>query len=134
MELVMNGVMLPAFFRSMTLLACCKGCRLCSLRIGDHQAPSRVHVSAASSWHLPLSPACLVTSQPPTIDISLHPPLLSPSPILPFLANHPSLRAGQTARVQGPSANTPRVHRLDLGQPMSLSAHAPYPGWRARWI
>src|SRR6267142_6318173 len=133
MELVMNGVMLPAFFRSMTLLACCKGCRLCSLRIGDHQAPSRAHVSAASSWHLPLSPACLVTSQPPAIDISLCLPLLSPSPILPFLANHPSIRAGQTACIRGPSADTPRVRCLNLGQPTSLSAHTPYPSWRARW-
>jgi|SRR6266850_118353 len=98
------------------------------------RVPSRVRVSTASSWHLPLSPACLVTSQPPTIDISLRPPLLLPSPILPFLANHPSIRTGQTARIQGPLADTPRVHRLNLGQPMSLSACMPYPGWRARQI
>src|SRR6266850_2910453 len=82
----------------------------------------------------PLSHTHLVTSQPSTIDISLRPPLLSPSPILPFLTNHPSIRAGQTAHVQGPSADTPRVHHLNLGQPTSLSAHAPYPGWRARQI
>src|SRR6266850_5967930 len=113
---------------------CCKGCRPCSLGIGDRQAPSQACISAASSWHLPLSPACLVTSQPPTINISLCPPLLSPSPILPFLANHPSIRTGQTARIRGPSADTPRVCHLDLGQPMSLSACTPYPSWRARQI
>ena len=92
-----------------------------------------MRISAASLWHLPLSPACLVTSQPPTIDISLCLPLLSPSPILPFLANHPSIHAGQMAHIRGLSADTPRVRCLDLGQPTLLSACVPYPGWRARW-